>query len=125
MIEACEELERLDPEEGIVRVAEIDWRFHHALIDTSGNRRLSSVYQHAPLPLLIPDETSGPAWQAQVHATAEEHRPSLTPCLQAMPRRLSDCSAAISPSDPLSSPKARSDGLGHGTPGIKSDVEVD
>jgi DNA-binding GntR family transcriptional regulator len=74
MIEACDEIERLIAGGDAVRVAEADWRFHAGLIDACENKRLGSVYQHAPLPLIIPDETSGPKWEAAVRQTVKEHR---------------------------------------------------
>lgn len=74
MADACDEMERLSSQSDIVQVAESDWRFHRALIEVSRNKRLCSVYHHAPLPLIIPDDTSGPQWEAAVRQTVREHR---------------------------------------------------
>jgi DNA-binding GntR family transcriptional regulator len=90
MIDACDEMESLVRDGDIVRVAEADWRFHHALIDASRNKRLCSVYQHAPLPLLIPEETSGPAWEERVRQTVREHRAILDSLLKGDTNRAID-----------------------------------
>lgn len=74
MADACDDMERLSAQNDIVQISEVDWRFHHALIAASKNKRLSSVYHHAPLPLILPDETSGPQWASIVRRTVREHR---------------------------------------------------
>ncbi|MBI4581798.1 MAG: GntR family transcriptional regulator [Planctomycetes bacterium] len=73
-IEACQEFENALTDQNVLRIVEADWKFHDALIAASKNKRLKSVYHHAPLPLLLPDETSGPAWNATIRQTATEHR---------------------------------------------------
>jgi DNA-binding GntR family transcriptional regulator len=82
MREACEELHRLAPHGDVVSVAEADWRFHRELVDASRNHRLRSVYQHAPLPLIIPEHTSGPKWEAAIRQTASEHETILEAILK-------------------------------------------
>lgn len=72
--DACDDMEKLSSKSDIIEVAETDRRFHHALISASGNKRLCSVYHHAPLPLIIPEETSGPRWEAAIRQTVREHR---------------------------------------------------
>lgn len=73
MHEACEAMEKLAVDGEVVAVAEADWNFHNALVGASRNHRLCSVYQHAPLPLIRPEETSGPRWEAAIRRTASEH----------------------------------------------------
>ena len=55
-------------------VAEADRRFHEALISAAGNRRLSMLYQRAPLPIIHPEILSGAKWAARVQKTHEEHQ---------------------------------------------------
>jgi DNA-binding GntR family transcriptional regulator len=74
VVNACDDLERLLPDGDILKVVEADWRFHNGLIDASRNKRLNAVYQHAPLPLLVPEDTSGPAWESSLRQTVQEHR---------------------------------------------------
>jgi DNA-binding GntR family transcriptional regulator len=74
MIDACDEIARLVASGDSARVAEADYRFHQALIEASGNRRLGSVYHHAPLPMLLPNERTGPKWEASVRQTFKEHQ---------------------------------------------------
>jgi len=74
MREACDQLERLVREDYVLGVAEADRRFHEALIDAAGNRRLSMLYQRAPLPIIHPEIISGDKWEARVRQTHEEHR---------------------------------------------------
>jgi len=81
MKNACDQLERLVSENYFLSVAEADWRFHDTLIDATGNRRLASVYRHAPLPIIIPDVVSGPRWEAAVRQTVAEHRAVLAAVL--------------------------------------------
>ncbi len=74
MREACDQLERLVREDYVLGVAEADRRFHEALIDAAGNRRLSMLYQRAPLPIIHPEIISGRQWAARVQKTCQEHR---------------------------------------------------
>jgi len=71
---ACEQLERLVREEYLLGVAEADRRYHESLIDAAGNKRLATLYQRAPLPILHPEIISGHAWEARVQKTLNEHR---------------------------------------------------
>ncbi len=73
MREACEQLERLVREDYLLGVAEADRRFHEALIEASGNRRLAMLYMRAPLPIIHPEIVSGPQWSARVEQTLQEH----------------------------------------------------
>ncbi|NLX23040.1 MAG: GntR family transcriptional regulator [Phycisphaerae bacterium] len=78
MKEACDQLERLVREEYVLGVAEADRRFHEALIDAASNKRLTMLYQRAPLPIIHPVIISGEQWKARVQQTLEEHRGILT-----------------------------------------------
>lgn len=81
MKNACDQLERLISENYFLSAAEADWRFHDALIDATVNKRLASVYRHAPLPIIVPDVISGPRWEAAVRQTVQEHRAILAAIL--------------------------------------------
>ena len=74
MYAACDQLERLVREDYMLGVAEADRRFHEALIEAAGNRRLSMLYQRAPLPIIHPEIIGGDRWAARVQKTHEEHR---------------------------------------------------
>jgi DNA-binding GntR family transcriptional regulator len=73
MQDACELMERLINENYHLSVAETDRRFHAALIEAAGNRRLSIAYQHAPLPIIHPDIIDGQRWASRVCQTRDEH----------------------------------------------------
>lgn len=72
--QACDQLERLLEEAYYLGVAEADRRFHESLIQAAGNRRLSMLYDRAPLPIIPPEIVSGTEWNATVRRTLEEHR---------------------------------------------------
>jgi DNA-binding GntR family transcriptional regulator len=74
MREACDQLERLVREEYHLGVAEADRRFHETLVHTAGNKRLSALYNRAPLPIIHPIVVSGQQWAETVKRTLEEHR---------------------------------------------------
>jgi DNA-binding GntR family transcriptional regulator len=82
MREACEQLERLVREEYLLGVAEADRRFHEALIEAACNKRLTMLYQRAPLPIIHPVILSGEQWKARVQKTLEEHRAVLTAVME-------------------------------------------
>jgi DNA-binding GntR family transcriptional regulator len=71
---ACDQLERLLEEAYYLGVAEADRRYHEALIRVAGNRRLSMLYERAPLPIIPPEIVSGTEWMVTVRRTLEEHR---------------------------------------------------
>ncbi len=71
---ACDQLERLVKEEYMLGVAEADRRYHEALIDAAGNKRLMTLYQRAPLPIIHPEVISGHLWEVRVQKTLNEHR---------------------------------------------------
>lgn len=74
MIEACDQLDRLIKEDYLLGVAEADRRFHEALIGAANNRRLTILYQRAPLPMIHPILISESQWTARVAQTLQEHR---------------------------------------------------
>jgi len=74
MREACDQLERLVQEDYVLGVAEADRRYHEAIINAAGNKRLLFLYQRAPLPIIHPEIISGEQWEAKVRKTHQEHR---------------------------------------------------
>jgi DNA-binding GntR family transcriptional regulator len=74
MSASCDQLERLVAENYLLGVAEADRRFHEALIEAAGNRRLVRLYQRAPLPIVHPVLLTGRQWIARVERTLQEHR---------------------------------------------------
>jgi DNA-binding GntR family transcriptional regulator len=70
---ACEQLERLVKEEYMLGVAEADRRFHESLIEAADNKRLVTLYQRAPLPIIHPEMISGAQWEGRVKQTLSEH----------------------------------------------------
>ncbi len=79
--DACDLMERLINEDYHLSVAETDRRFHAAIIQASGNKRLSIAYQHAPLPIVHPDIVDGREWASRVRMTHEEHSAILSAIL--------------------------------------------
>jgi DNA-binding GntR family transcriptional regulator len=82
MRDACDQLERLVREDYLLGVAEADRRYHEALIEASGSRRLAMLYHRAPLPIIVPSIVSGQQWAATVQRTLEEHRAILTSMME-------------------------------------------
>jgi DNA-binding GntR family transcriptional regulator len=74
MYDSCDQLERLVREDYHLGVAEADRRFHEALVQAAGNKRLSSLYTRAPLPIIHPAVVSGHEWAETCRRTLEEHR---------------------------------------------------
>jgi len=73
MCEACDLLGSLVGQDYHLSVVEADRRFHEALIQATGNKRLAIAYGHAPLPILHPDILAGEQWSARVRRTYKEH----------------------------------------------------
>lgn len=73
MVVACDQLERLVREDYVLGVAEADRRYHETLIQAAGNKRLTQLYERAPLPIIHPEILSGERWMARVQQTHEEH----------------------------------------------------
>ena len=82
MREACDLLERLVADDYQLSTVEADWRFHEALVEATGNRRLAIAYRHAPVTLFHPDTTCGPQWAERTRQTIQEHRAILAAILE-------------------------------------------
>jgi DNA-binding GntR family transcriptional regulator len=80
--DACNLMDRLIDEDYQLSVAETDRRFHAALIQAAGNKRLLIAYQHAPLPIVHPDIVDGQQWAGRVRQTHEEHKAILAAILR-------------------------------------------
>jgi len=82
MGEACDQLERLLKEDYPLGVAEADRRYHEALIQAARNRRLTILYQRAPLPIIHPVLISASQWVARVEQTVCEHQTMIDAILE-------------------------------------------
>jgi DNA-binding GntR family transcriptional regulator len=71
---ACEEFARLLQGGYSLGAIEADRRFHEALIDAARMRRLSNLYQRAPLPLIHGDTEDPERWREACVRTLAEHR---------------------------------------------------
>lgn len=74
MTRASEEFVRLTESEYSLGAIEADRRFHETLIDAARMRRLSKLYQLAPLPLIHGDTEDPTRWRAACLRTIAEHR---------------------------------------------------
>ncbi len=75
MQKACDQFELLLREGYLLGIAEADRRYHEALIDAAGNRRLALLYHRAPLPIIYPRMFTHQQWLAKAaHDTLNEHR---------------------------------------------------
>jgi len=74
MAASCDQLERLADEDYPLGAVEADRRFHEALVEAAGNRRLDRLYRRAPLPMIHPVFLTGKPWRERVKRTLEEHR---------------------------------------------------
>ncbi len=70
----CEELAALIHRGYLSAVSQADRRFHEALVELAGSRRLLRLYRSAPLPLLHGRLASGTTWEAECRSTLVEHR---------------------------------------------------
>ena len=82
VIDSLSVLESLDPNEDMIKVVEADSRFHQSLIEACGNKRLAAVYEHSPLPFILPNFSTGPEWELSVRRTIREHRAILDSILK-------------------------------------------
>lgn len=73
-IKACDEFEQFFQGDYSLGVMEADRRFHEALIDAAGMRRLSSLYHRAPLPLINRRTEDPRGWEDACSRTLGEHR---------------------------------------------------
>jgi DNA-binding GntR family transcriptional regulator len=60
--------------EYLLGAAEADRRFHEAIIEAAGNRRLATLYRRAPLPLIHREMVSQDEWLAVERRAANEHK---------------------------------------------------
>lgn len=74
MERAGEEFARFVEGEYSLGAIEADRRFHEALIDAAKMRRLSDLYQRAPIPLIHGDVEEPRRWQEACVRTLDEHR---------------------------------------------------
>jgi len=71
---ACDEFEAFLKGGYALGVMEADRRFHEAIVDAAGMRRLSALYLRAPLPLINQRTEDHRAWFAECARTLDEHR---------------------------------------------------
>jgi DNA-binding GntR family transcriptional regulator len=81
MQDACDQLKWLVRKDYVLGVVEADRRFHEGLIAAARNRRLSMLYQRAPLPMIHPKVISGEQWLVRTQMTLDEHRAILAAIL--------------------------------------------
>lgn len=74
MVAACDELESLLAKDYLLGASEADRRFHEALVDLAGNRRLSMLYHRAPLPMIHRRVIATDRWREECARTLREHR---------------------------------------------------
>ena len=72
--DACDELEQMIARNYPLGMSEADRRFHEALIELGGNRRLATIYLRAPLPMIHASIMQSEAWVAENVQTLQEHR---------------------------------------------------
>jgi DNA-binding GntR family transcriptional regulator len=75
---ACDEFEAFLKGGYALGVIEADRRFHEAIVDAAGMRRLSGLYLRAPLPLINRRTEDREFWMAECVRTLEEHRAILS-----------------------------------------------
>lgn len=78
MKRASEEFEQFMKGEYSLGVLEADRRFHECLIDTAQMRRLSDLYNRAPLPLIHGDTEDRERWRKSCARTLSEHQQILS-----------------------------------------------
>ncbi len=71
---ACDEFEQFLRGGYSLGASEADRRFHEAIIDAAGMRRLSALYARAPLPLIHRNTEDPAAWTESCQRTSAEHR---------------------------------------------------
>ena len=75
---ACGEFEAFFKGGYALGVIEADRRFHEAIVDAAGMRRLSALYLRAPLPLINQPTEDRELWAAECARTLEEHQAILS-----------------------------------------------
>ncbi len=74
MEDACDELAHLIERSYLLGASEADRRFHEVLVAAAGNRRLSMLYQRAPLPMLHGRIIGQEQWAAECRVSLDHHR---------------------------------------------------
>lgn len=74
MTQASEEFARFLEGEYSLGAIEADRRFHEALVDAARMRRLSDLYNRAPIPLIHGGVEEPERWRAACARTLDEHR---------------------------------------------------
>lgn len=74
LIEAYEQFEQFFKGGYSLGTVEADRRFHEALINAAGMRRLSALYLRAPLPLIHGHTEDQHVWEEECARTLSEHR---------------------------------------------------
>jgi DNA-binding GntR family transcriptional regulator len=71
---ACDEFEQFHRGGYSLGATEADRRFHEAIIDAAGMRRLSALYSRAPLPVIHGHTEEPDVWADACRRTSGEHR---------------------------------------------------
>ncbi len=71
---ACDEFEQFVNGGYLLGVVEADHRFHESLVNAAGSRRLSMLYNRAPLPLIQRQMEEPEVWMEVCRAALAEHR---------------------------------------------------
>lgn len=71
---ACDDLERFLERGYSLGFSEADRRFHESLVELAGNRRMWTIYQRAPLPMLHDAVLRSQRWLDAAQATLRDHR---------------------------------------------------
>jgi DNA-binding GntR family transcriptional regulator len=70
----CDQIEEFIADQYPLGVIEADRRFHETLIDAAGMKRLTQLYQRAPLPMVHREVTDTVDWRQRCGVTLDEHR---------------------------------------------------
>ncbi len=73
LITSCEHLAANAKSGDYTQIAQADRTFHESLMAAAQNRRLTLLYQRAPLPIIPPDAVSGEEWMSRINQTFDEH----------------------------------------------------
>jgi DNA-binding GntR family transcriptional regulator len=83
--DSCRRFEQLIGDSFLLGAAEADQRFHDALIERAGSRRLSIVYHRARLLVAQPGVFDRKEWLATASQLVEEHRAILSAIQESRP----------------------------------------
>lgn len=78
MRQACDDLENFLKRGYSLGFSEADRRFHESLVEAAGNKRLWTIYQRAPLPLIHDELLRSEHWLNEGYATLRDHREILS-----------------------------------------------